>query len=184
MPEHTEALREIVERWRKQEGAEGAEYAAEIEKLLASADVDLVKKWREQSKKQWNDGDNGESRQSADCAAELETWLAVNLPRIKVEARLEFPTRAGGLTLKHNDHKGVYESAEKYANNEFLRDAWESEEEKQKAILEDSIWTLQWYPETPVGFCVIAASTLEKLRERIASLAQGAKDPGSASHRA
>jgi hypothetical protein len=33
----------------------------------------------------------------------------------------------------------------------------------QRAIATDELWTMQWYPETPVGFCVLHASTLAAL---------------------
>ena len=38
-----------------------------------------------------------------------------------------------------------------------------SEEEWEKAIKEDSVWTVQWYPHTPVGSHRFSASTLEGL---------------------
>ena len=41
--------------------------------------------------------------------------------------------------------------------------AWESEEAKQRAIEMDECWTLQLYPDTPIGFMAIAAPTLEDL---------------------
>lgn len=30
-----------------------------------------------------------------------------------------------------------------------------------KAIRENSVWTIQWYPDTPVGFACVGASTFE-----------------------
>jgi hypothetical protein len=38
---------------------------------------------------------------------------------------------------------------------------WASEDERLKAIAENSVWTIQWYPTTPVGFCCVGASTFE-----------------------
>ena len=35
----------------------------------------MVKKWRAQAKQQWEDGDNGQSCQSAECADQLERLL-------------------------------------------------------------------------------------------------------------
>ncbi len=40
---------------------------------------------------------------------------------------------------------------------------WENKEAEARAIAADEIWTLQWYPNTPVGFNSIAAPTLEEL---------------------
>jgi len=75
---------------------------------------------------------------------------------------MKFPEHKAGLHLMHNDHKSVYEPAEQWiADNEWCN--WQSDEAKQRAIATDSIWTLQWYPETPVGFIALAAPTLEEL---------------------
>tara|TARA_R110001583_G_scaffold34551_2_gene115900 strand:+ start:4189 stop:4455 length:267 start_codon:yes stop_codon:yes gene_type:complete len=73
-----------------------------------------------------------------------------------------FPAHKAGLSLEHNQHKTLYEKPEDWiADNEWCD--WESEEAKQQAIDTGEIWTLQWYPETPVGFCAVAAPTLEEL---------------------
>jgi hypothetical protein len=37
---------------------------------------------------------------------------------------------------------------------------WPSPEDRDKALRDNSVWTLQWYPNTPVGFCRVYASTL------------------------
>jgi hypothetical protein len=73
-----------------------------------------------------------------------------------------FPAHKAGLNLEHNQHKNYYEKAEDWiAENEWCD--WENEEAKQKAIVSDEIWTIQWYPDTPVGFIAIAAPTLTDL---------------------
>jgi hypothetical protein len=48
-----------------------------------------------------------------------------------------------------------------------LRD-WASPEEREKALANNSVWSVQWYPNTPVGFCQIYASSLEALLKAIA----------------
>lgn len=50
-----------------------------------------------------------------------------------------------------------------YGPEDFDRYGWVSPEERQKAIDTNSWWLLQWYPETPVGFCWLSASSLEAL---------------------
>ena len=40
---------------------------------------------------------------------------------------------------------------------------WVSEEERRKAIENNSVWSCQWYPNTPVGFCCLGASSLTAL---------------------
>ena len=72
------------------------------------------------------------------------------------------PAHKAGLSLEHNQHKNVYEKPEDWiAENEWCD--WESEAAKKQAIATNEIWTLQWYPETPVGFCAVAAPTLADL---------------------
>lgn len=73
---------------------------------------------------------------------------------------MNLPKHKCGLSLEHNQHRNVYEDAFVWIEDNEWCD-WESEEAKQKAIDTDEIWTLQWYPETPVGFCAVAAPTLE-----------------------
>jgi len=51
---------------------------------------------------------------------------------------------------------------------------WVSEEERQKALATNSVWSIQWYPETPVGFCLVAASTFEAAARF--ALEQGGKE--------
>ena len=69
------------------------------------------------------------------------------------------------FTIRHNDHKAVYETAaseiESWGPHNGPR--FVSEEEKRKAIETDSIWEACWYPDTPIGSYSIAASTLEAL---------------------
>ena len=73
----------------------------------------------------------------------------------------QFP-RHLSLHIQHNEHKGYYQSAAEWAaeNDERQYAQWATDDERAKAIAEDSIWTVQWYPDTPVGFHCVAASTL------------------------
>ena len=74
-----------------------------------------------------------------------------------MKVTLNLPPHECGLYLSHNEHKDVYQSVEEfYAKEDFV-----SEEEWNKAIKEDSVWALQWYPNTPVGFHRFYASTLD-----------------------
>lgn len=75
---------------------------------------------------------------------------------------MKFPKHECGLYLQHNEHRDVYESVEQWiANNEMYE--WENGKAKQRAIDSDEIWSLQWYPDTPIGFHAVAAPTLEEL---------------------
>jgi hypothetical protein len=72
------------------------------------------------------------------------------------------------LTIGFNDdHASNYVTAEGwrdeygfYSGDERDIITWASDEERAKAIQENSVWTIQWYPNTPVGFCCVGASTL------------------------
>ena len=69
------------------------------------------------------------------------------------------PKHKCGLHLSHNEHRDVYETVEQF----YEADCFVSPEEWNKAVAEDSVWVLHWYPETPIGFHRIAASTLEAI---------------------
>lgn len=82
------------------------------------------------------------------------------------------------LTIGFNDdHACNYATAQRF-HDEWgayqggnCRIDWVSEEERQKALNENSVWTLQWYPETPVGFNCIGASSLAALIGGLEALA-------------
>jgi len=75
------------------------------------------------------------------------------------------PKHEAGLTIEHQPHKANYETVEEWARTceDFV-----SEEERQKAISTDQLWTLQWYPATPIGFHCVAASSLEAILKSLA----------------
>ena len=71
------------------------------------------------------------------------------------------------ITIEHNPHATIYESAEEYIKEKLASESWEehdfiSEADKHECIRTNEIWTIQWYPNTPVGFNYVVASTLEK----------------------
>jgi hypothetical protein len=73
------------------------------------------------------------------------------------------PEHKCGLHLSHNEHRDVYETIEEFYDAEdFI-----SPEEWREAVAKDSVWVLHWYPETPIGFIRIAASTLEAIEAKV-----------------
>jgi len=73
------------------------------------------------------------------------------------------------LTLEHNPHKAYYETVQDYVGRDRdLAGDWVSPEEREKAFESQELWTVQWYPQTPVGFNYLQASSLEALLEAIA----------------
>lgn len=83
-----------------------------------------------------------------------------------------FPAHKASLHLTHNDHKSNYMTVQEYidcpvgiSNND-----WISEEEKRRAIETNEMWELQWYPDTPVGCYLLAASSLSALMQHVADM--------------
>ncbi len=77
---------------------------------------------------------------------------------------MEFPEHKPSLHLTHNEHLSYYMTVQQCIDHKDhgYRD-WVSEEQKQKAIETNECWTLQWYPKTPVGFCLMSAADLDVL---------------------
>jgi len=81
----------------------------------------------------------------------------------------KLPKHAASLALEHNRHKDVYETAAQVIaeHNGYYSDGWISPEQKAKAIETNEIWTLHWYPNTPIGFNLMHAADLEALFEAL-----------------
>lgn len=76
----------------------------------------------------------------------------------------KFPKHEASLHLTHNQHKAYYESVEQAIESGTYRDdCWLSDAQKQKAIANDSVWELQWYPHTPIGSHSLLACDLDLL---------------------
>lgn len=75
---------------------------------------------------------------------------------------MKLPEHKCGLFLQHNEHRDYYQSVSKWVE-ENDRFSWKDEDSLQRAIQADEVWTLQWYPDTPIGFFAVAAPTLEEL---------------------
>ena len=73
-----------------------------------------------------------------------------------------FPPHKGALYLTHNEYKSYYQNIKDAVAS---LDCWASAEERRNSLDTGEIWELQWYPDTPVGFQKVAASTLEAVLE-------------------
>ncbi len=74
------------------------------------------------------------------------------------------------MIIHHNEHRVFYETAQQAIGEDFgasvyRRDDFPDEAEIEKAIATDNVWTIHWYPETPVGFHIVCAATLERALE-------------------
>ncbi len=76
---------------------------------------------------------------------------------------MNFPFHKCGLFLSHNEHRDYYQKAEDWIKETDYH--WKDEESKMRAISNDEVWTLHWYPDTPIGSYSVAAPTLEELLE-------------------
>ncbi len=77
---------------------------------------------------------------------------------------MKFP-RHLTLTLRHNEHKSNYQTVYGYLDHLGADADWVDQQQAVKAVETDEIWELQWYPDTPVGFCRKLAADLEVLLE-------------------
>lgn len=91
-------------------------------------------------------------------------WAIINLQPQRTWVGLDWlPEHKCGLHLSHNEHRDVYETIEEFYDAEDFV----SPEEWNKAVSADSVWVLHWYPNTPIGFIRIAASTLDALKAKV-----------------
>ena len=77
----------------------------------------------------------------------------------------EFPKHLS-LTLTHNEHANYYQTVAESIDQEdhgYRDDDWVSPEQRQKAIDTNECWTLQWYPDNPIGFYILLAADLSEL---------------------
>ena len=79
-----------------------------------------------------------------------------------------FPAHNGTLSLIHNDHKTEEQSVKEWldsldSDGQSDLYEWVSDEQRQKAIASDTMWTLQWSPNDPESFYAMAAADLDAL---------------------
>jgi hypothetical protein len=77
--------------------------------------------------------------------------------------QIKLPAHKCGLYLTHNQHRDYYDKLVDFIADGNLAGDFASPEDMQRAIDTDECWVLQWYPNTPVGFCRVAAPTLAEV---------------------
>lgn len=110
----------------------------------------------------------------ADAAALASALLdAAQVPAHYVPDGLvhRLPRHECELVITHNPHRTDYATVARYLElcDERGHGYDESElapEDRAAAIEADELWVIQWYPDTPVGSCVVAAATLERALAR------------------
>lgn len=77
------------------------------------------------------------------------------------------PRHACSLSIEHNQGRDYYQDVATYLKDHDDMGAcpyvWKDDEAKARAIAMNEIWTMQWYPDTPIGFYSVAAPTLGEL---------------------
>jgi hypothetical protein len=71
------------------------------------------------------------------------------------------------MTVSHNEHKLYYQTAKQFIEEGDMKSRFVNAEEIDKAIETDEIWSVQWYPDTPIGSCIFYASSLDIIFEHI-----------------
>ena len=74
---------------------------------------------------------------------------------------MQFPEHKCGLYLEHNTYRNLYDPIEEAVKDEDERGDWISLEERAAVLATGELGSLQWYPNTPVGFNRVVGSTLE-----------------------
>jgi Flp pilus assembly protein TadG len=77
---------------------------------------------------------------------------------------MKWPEHKASLHLTHNQHLAYYMTVEESIKEQdfgYADDCWVNAEQKAKAITTNECWTLQWYPETPVGFSIVSGADLD-----------------------
>jgi hypothetical protein len=65
------------------------------------------------------------------------------------------------LSIEHNPHVGSYATLREF--DSLAQFDWVSDEERDRAFEANDCWVATWNPNTPVGSCTSAASTLAAL---------------------
>lgn len=67
------------------------------------------------------------------------------------------------FSIEFQPQASNYETVEDYLTRSEVEEV--TPEDREEMIRRDVIWSLQWYPHTPIGFCAVAAATLERCIE-------------------
>lgn len=77
------------------------------------------------------------------------------------------------LTIGFNDeHAPNYMTAAEWELDERGGD-WVSDTERERALADNTVWSIQWYPQTPVGFHRLKASSLSALLQALQNEVKG-----------
>lgn len=114
-------------------------------------------------------GDHKNADKIAPLVDRLESLISNAKEDGDIESRL--PKHEASLHITHNENTTNYESVEDYIKREEenLGIDWATPTSRERAIATNSIWELQWYPNTPIGFNVTMGATLEEILASLSS---------------
>ena len=76
------------------------------------------------------------------------------------------------MAFKHNPQKDYYQTVAEFfetsCDHEHIQEDFLDHDDYLEAIRINELWCIQWYPKTPIGFCRIYASSIEKLNAALA----------------
>jgi hypothetical protein len=86
------------------------------------------------------------------------------------------------LSIEFNDFASNYLTAVEAEREGWFRFLdWASADERLRALATNSVWRVQWYPETPVGFHFVLASTLAAAVSAASGIVTEGGDPAGGS---
>ena len=74
---------------------------------------------------------------------------------------MKLPKHKCGLYITHNEHLDIYQPIIE-AVGEVGDEEWATKDSRERAIETNSLWSIQWYPDTPIGFCKVYGATLSE----------------------
>ncbi len=102
---------------------------------------------------------------------ELRKDNQVKMTRMKLKSSMmeqDFPYHQASLHITHNNHKAYYDSIEEYLNELNHEDGGRiAQNIIDECIEKDSIWELQVYKHTPIGFYNIYSPTFQGLFDQL-----------------
>ena len=94
--------------------------------------------------------------------------MSDDVERVEAKLRSLVDGEYSSIILSWNDESGPnYRTVKQDEEEGGTHGDWVSEEERQRGIEANSKWVLHWYPNTPVGFHAIAASSLAALFQHL-----------------
>lgn len=89
---------------------------------------------------------------------------------------IEWPPHRGGLYITHNEHGAHYltvaqalwrVNGKHRPESPYDCEDFPDMDEISRSVAQDSVWTVTWYPDNPIGSYRVHAATLSRALEEI-----------------